>query len=104
MAVASGLSQSNTSVAVYTIAAATPTFSPNAGTYAKAQNVIISDTTSGVTIYYTTNGSIPSTSSSSCANPCAVPIAVTTTLRAIASGNGISQSNVAVAVYTITGQ
>jgi hypothetical protein len=51
--------------AVYTIepAAATPVFSIAAGAYASAQTVAISDTTPGATIYYTTNGTTPTTSS-----------------------------------------
>jgi Chitobiase/beta-hexosaminidase C-terminal domain len=36
--------------------AATPTFSPAAGTYSSTQTVAISSTTSGATIYYTTDG------------------------------------------------
>jgi len=103
MAVGNGISQSSTSVAVYTIAANTPTFTPSSGSYSTAQNVMISDTTSGVAIYYTTNGSIPTTSLSPCLNPCTVPVSTTTTLKAVAAGNGISQSSVAVASYTITG-
>lgn len=102
MAIGNGLSQSNTAVGVYTIAAYTPTFSPGSGTYSSAQSVTISDASAGVTIYYTTNGAIPSTSSTPCPNPCTVSITTTTTLRAIAAGNGISQSNVALASYTIT--
>ena len=46
-----------------TTQAATPTFSPAAGTYSGAQSVTISDATSGATIYYTTNGTTPTTSS-----------------------------------------
>lgn len=103
MAVGNGISQSNTAVAVYTIAANTPTFSPGPGSYATAQNVIISDTTPSVTIYYTIDGTFPTTSSPSCANPCTVAIAATSTLRAMAAGNGIAQSGTAVGTYTITG-
>ncbi|MFT4111118.1 chitobiase/beta-hexosaminidase C-terminal domain-containing protein, partial [Silvibacterium sp.] len=45
-----------------TTAASTPSFSPSAGTYTSAQTVTISDSTSGATIYYTTNGTTPTTS------------------------------------------
>jgi hypothetical protein len=48
---------------VPTPAAATPTFSVAAGTYPAAQMVTISDATTGATIYYTTNGSAPTASS-----------------------------------------
>ena len=103
MALGNGISQSNTAVAVYTISANTPTFSPASGTYSAPLSVTVSDTTSGVTIYYTTNGSMPNTSSTSCSNPCTISLSATTTMKAIATGNGISQSAVAVATYTITG-
>ena len=43
----------------YTIQAATPTFSPVAGTYAAGQTVTLSSTTPGATIRYTINGVDP---------------------------------------------
>ena len=103
MALGAGISQSNTSVAVYTIAANNPTFSPSSGTYSMPLAVTISDTSAGVTIYYTTNGTTPSTSSTSCSNPCAISVSATSTVKAIAAGSGISQSGVGLATYTNSG-
>ena len=42
--------------------ASPPTFSPAGGTYASPQTVTISDASPGATIYYTTNGTAPTTS------------------------------------------
>ena len=81
--------------------AATPTFSPAAGTYASAQTVTISDSTSGSTIYYTTNGTTPTTSSSVYSS--AINVSATETLEAIATASGYSQSAVGSAAYTING-
>jgi len=98
-----GYAASNVANATYTIAASSPKFSPTSGTYYSTPlNVTITDTTSGVTIYYSIAG-FPSTSSPSCTSPCTVPISTTTTIKAMALGNGISQSGTAVATYTITG-
>jgi hypothetical protein len=100
-AVAPGLGSSSTSVASYTIQAQTPTFSPAAGSYKGAQNITISDTSSGVTIYYTTNGSFPSTSSPSCSSPCSLTVSTSEVVRAFAASVTYAQSNNAVASYTI---
>ncbi len=88
---------------VYTIngAVATPTFSPAAGTYSSAQTVTISDTLSGSTIYYTTNGTTPTTASSTYSS--AITVSATETLEALAVKAGYSNSAVASAVYTISG-
>ncbi|MBP9995301.1 MAG: chitobiase/beta-hexosaminidase C-terminal domain-containing protein, partial [bacterium] len=80
-------------------AAATPTFSPAAGTYAEAQTVTISCETEGATIYYTTNGSTPDTLSSVYYTP--INIAQTTTVKAVAMKEGLDNSSVATATYTI---
>jgi len=101
MAIAPGLAQSSISVGTYTIAAATPTFSPGSGTYSTPLPITISDTTSGVTIYYTTNGTSPTTSSPSCSSPCPLTLTTTTTVKAMATMSGISQSSIAVATYTL---
>ena len=65
-----------------TSATATPKFSLAAGAYASAQSVSISDATSGATIYYTTDGSTPTTSSTRYAS--AITVSATETLSAIA--------------------
>jgi len=41
----------------------TPVFSPGSSTSTQSISVIISDSTSGATIYYTTNGTTPTTAS-----------------------------------------
>lgn len=78
---------------------ATPTFSPEEGTYTEAQNVEINCTTSGATIYYTTDGNDPTTSSSVYSS--AIPVSSTTTIKAIAVKDGMNNSQVASATYTI---
>jgi N-acetylneuraminic acid mutarotase len=105
IATASGYSTSAVAAATYTITpisppAATPIFSPVAGTYTSAQNVAISDATAGATIYYTTNGVTPTTSST--IYTAAITVSSTETLQAIATASGYSTSAVAPATYTIT--
>ncbi|MBC8185853.1 chitobiase/beta-hexosaminidase C-terminal domain-containing protein [candidate division KSB1 bacterium] len=80
---------------------ATPTFSPPPGTYASAQNVTISCSTSGATIRYTTNGSNPTDSSPVYSSP--INISSTTTLKARAYKSGWAASSIATGSYTITG-
>ena len=79
--------------------AATPIFSPAAGSYTSAQSVTITDATSGVTIYYTTDGSAPSASSTQYKG--AIAVGSTETIKAIAVATGYAASAVATATYTI---
>jgi hypothetical protein len=81
-------------------AAATPTFSVPAGSYFTAQSVQIADTTAGATIYYTADGTTPTTGSSVYSS--AITVSTTETLKAIATASGFSTSAVAIATYTIT--
>lgn len=67
-----------------------PTFTPAAGTYYENQSVEIACSTDGATIYYTTNGSDPTSSST----PYTSAISVTSnqTIKAIAIKNSVSSS------------
>lgn len=78
---------------------ATPTFSPAAGTFTSAQNVTINTTTDGATIYYTTDGNDPTTNSNVYSS--AIPVNSTTTIKAMAVKEGMDNSAVAEATYTI---
>jgi predicted CXXCH cytochrome family protein len=85
----------------YTIIALTPTISPTPYTYSTPQTVTLGDKTPGVTIYYTTNGTTPTTSSTQYTGP--FTVATTSTVEAIAAGGGYGASLVATGLYTITG-
>ena len=84
-----------------TSATATPTFSPPAGSYTTAQLVSLTDATAAATIYYTTDGSTPTTT----ASLYSAPIAVTSseTLKALAIAPGSTASAVVSASYSIGG-
>lgn len=79
--------------------AAAPAFSPAEGTYTSAQSISITDTTPGAIIYYTTNGSTPTSSSTRFSAP--IPVDTSETIEAIAVAPGYSNSAVATATYTI---
>ncbi len=78
---------------------ATPTFSPEGGTFYSAQSVEISCGTEGATIHYTTNGDTPDENSAVYSSPIAVN--ETMTIKAIAMKDGMTESDVAEATYTI---
>jgi hypothetical protein len=102
IAVATGSTNSAVATAAYTIGtpiAAMPTFSPAAGTYSSGQSVVISDTTPGVTIYYTTDGTTPSRSSPQYTGP--ITVSTTETIKALATATGYYTSPEGDAVYTI---
>jgi hypothetical protein len=79
---------------------AAPLFTPAAGNYSSAQSVTMSDATSGAKIYYTTDGSAPTTAST--VYSAAIAVASTTTIKAIATATGDTSSAVASALYTIS--
>ena len=84
-----GCSPGNSTVAANseTPAAATPTMSPAQGTsFNNSLSVSVSDSTPGAIIYYTTNGSTPTTSSPVYSGP--ITLTATTTINAIATASG----------------
>jgi len=96
--------------ATYTIGSgstvATPTASPSGGTYSSSQSVTLSDTTSGAVICYTTDETTPASGpSGTCSNGAAysgpISVAATTTVEAIGTLAGETDSSVMTDTYTI---
>ena len=83
-----------------------PTVNPVAGTYTEHQTVVLTTTTDGATIYYTTDGTTPSKTNGT---KYTTPITVTgvagqsveTTIKAIAVKDGMFDSSVEAFEYTI---
>ena len=105
LATASGFSNSAVASASYVIQmaqspAATPVIAPAAGTYSDSVSVSITDTTSGSIIYYTTNGTTPTTGSTQYTG--AFTLTTSATVQAIAVATGFTNSAVASRAYTVT--
>jgi sugar lactone lactonase YvrE len=79
--------------------AAAPTFSISTGTYTGTQTVRITDSIQGATLYYTTDGTTPTTGSNAYSGPIAV--LATEILQAIAVATGYTESAVSTAAYNI---
>ncbi len=76
---------------------ATPVISPGTGTYNAAQTVKITDTAEDVTIYYTTDGATPTTSSTKYTGP--IEVNADETIRAFATASSYIPSEVTSATY-----
>ena len=101
IAVKSDCTNSDVATASYTLLTpvATPEITLAGGTYSYAQTTTITCGTEGATIYYTTNGSNPTTSSTPYTG--AISINETMTIKAIAAKSDMANSAVATATYTI---
>jgi hypothetical protein len=98
-----GYQQSNNLLAQYTLnypAAPAPVPSLASGSYSGIQSLTITDALTGATIYYTTDGTTPTTSSTEYTGP--IIVSSTETIEAIAAATGYSTSAVITAAYTIT--
>jgi hypothetical protein len=82
--------------------AATPVITPGTGTYTSVQTVTITDSTAGATIYYTTNGKSPTTSSTVFNANSPITVGANETIQAIAVANGSAISAIATATYTVS--
>ena len=81
-------------------AVSTPTFSVVEGTYNETKSVELSCATDDATIYYTTNGDDPTTSSTEYTGT-AIAVNATTTIKAFAVKDGLDDSDIASATYTL---
>ncbi|MDR3764764.1 MAG: chitobiase/beta-hexosaminidase C-terminal domain-containing protein [Acidobacteriota bacterium] len=79
--------------------ATAPTISLAAGTYSSAQSVTIDGGLSGATVYYTTDGTTPTTSSTLYSG--AISVGTSETITAIAVAPGYTPSAASSAAYTI---
>ncbi len=80
--------------------AATPVIAPASGSYVSSVSVTITCSTPGSTIYYTIDGSAPTTASAIYTS--AFELTASTTVKAIATAPGFNQSAMASATYNIT--
>jgi len=102
IAVKVGMNNSNVLTAEYTtvtLKAATPTANPIAGEVESGTAVILTTTTTGAAIYYTLDGSAPTSENTEYSEP--ITISQDTIIKAIAVKAGLNNSNVLAAAYTI---
>ena len=85
---------------VSTSTTATPTITPAAGSYVNSTTITITDSTPGAAIYYTQDGSAPTTASTVYTGP--FNIATSQTITAIAAASGYLNSAAASAAYVVT--
>ena len=104
IAVKTGCTNSEVASAAFTIKArevvATPTITPNGGTFVETASVSIACATTGATIYYTTDGTTPTTSSTVYTG--AFNLTKSATVKAIAVKAECTNSAIASAAFTIT--
>ena len=79
---------------------AAPTITPAGGMFSNSVTVSLQTLTPGATIYYTTDGATPSTSSTPYSSPFTLSASVT--VKAYAAASGYTGSAITAAVFTVT--
>jgi Legume lectin domain/Chitobiase/beta-hexosaminidase C-terminal domain len=82
--------------------ASAPVLNPGGENFTGSVSVAITDSTPGASIFYTTNGSTPTTSSPKYSGP--ISVTATETIKAIASASGYRPSAVASETYNLQSQ
>jgi len=103
IATLSGGTRSTTAVGVYgRPLAATPSISPHGGTHVTSSTITITDTTTGASIFYTTDGTAPTPGAGTTVHYTApFTIAASGPVKAVATASGFDQSAVATETFTI---
>lgn len=84
------------------VTTAAPTFTPGGGTYTTTQNVTLASETENAKIYYTLDGTEPTSSSTLFVAGTPIVVSTSTTIKAIAyDANGANPSSVVTAVYNL---
>jgi hypothetical protein len=78
---------------------ASPTFTPDGGSFNGSTNVSLSCATNGAKIYYTTDGSVPSDSDNLYSSP--ISVTSSTTIKAVAIKTGLTNSDIITKTFTI---
>nr|MBA3710103.1 chitobiase/beta-hexosaminidase C-terminal domain-containing protein [Planctomycetota bacterium] len=99
---ANGYFEGAVAVGVYAFQVAPPTASPAAGTYNAPQDVFLATATPSALIYYSLDGSTPTTSSFLASGP--IHLAASATITARAFRTGWTESTSLVASYVIANQ
>jgi hypothetical protein len=103
VAIATGYNPSPLSSKAYTYSslpkATAPAFSLAGGHYTTPQMLTLTDATPGAVIYYTTNGTTPTASSTRYVG--AITVSTAETVEAIAVATGYANSGVSAKAYTI---
>lgn len=97
LAVKSGFSNSQIAVNDYVLQVKTPVISPQSGTYSAVQTISMSCETPGASIYYTMDGSSPTTQSNKYQSPFTLPASAT--IQAIADKLGYNTSSAVTNVF-----